>query len=516
MITLRKYQQEAIDSIFQYFYKTKGKKNPLVVAPTGSGKSYIIAGFCQQVRENWPDQRILILSHVKEIISQDKKAIKTFLPNEKIGIWSAGLNKKKINMITLGSIQSAYNNIDVFKENFDIVLVDECHLIPHRGQGRYRTLLNELEKPIVGFTATPFRLGTGFLHIGEGSMFDEICYNITIKQLMEEGRLCQVTQKATTERLNAEGIKKSGGDFVIRELSSAFDREAITKNIVKELATYKETRKKWLVFCIDIAHAESVTKELKENGINAMAVHSKSRGRSKIIKQFNEDKKLQALVSVAVLTTGFDSPAVDLVALLRPTSSPVLHVQIIGRGLRPHPGKENCLVLDFAGNLMRNGPIDNPQIRVAHGDGTGEAVMKECHECFELVHAAVKICPCCNHEFQFRHNLNSNSSDRSVLSEPEWFNVISTNFEAYFARSGKWMLKVSHNCGLRRFHEYIAIEHNGYAKYRAKHWWSRRHPEPMPNTVADALATARDLITPRRILVDESGKYPEIKKQELS
>jgi len=515
MIQLRWYQDAALNSIFEYFRKVKGKLNPLVVAPTGSGKSFIIAGFCQHVRETWPEQRILILSHVKEILSQDLKAIKEFLPDENIGIWSAGLKSKDIKPITIASIQSAYNNIKTFQENFDIVLVDECHLIPHRGQGRYRTLLKALGKPTVGFTATPFRLGTGYLHIGEGSLFDQICYNITIKQLIEEGHLCKVTAKAPKERMDPEGIKKSGGDYVVKDLALRFDREEITRRIIDELVLYKNTRKKWLLFAVNIAHAEHIAALLCGAGVWAEAVHSKTKNRTKILNQFKDNPLLQALVSVAVLTTGFDAPAVDLVGLLRPTSSPVLHVQIIGRGLRPFPGKENCLVLDFAGNLIRNGPIDAPQIRVAYGDGTGEPVMKECPECFEIVHAAVKICPCCNHEFQFQHNLNMEASGGSVLSEPEWFDVISVGYSEYFSKSGKWMLRVSYNCGVTTFNEYIAVEHGGYARYRAQHWWARRHEMPLPETAKEAYDISKTLVAPNRILVDYNGKYPEIKKQEF-
>ena len=514
---LRWFQGDALNAILAYFRKTEGRSNPLVVAPTGSGKSFIIAGFCQLVREQWPDQKILILSHVKEILSQNKKTIEALMPNEKIGVWSAGLNSKNIKPITIASVQSAYNHPDKFTD-FNIVLVDECHLIPHKGQGRYRTLLQSWNKPIVGFTATPFRLGAGYLHLGEGAFFDEIVYNITIKQLIEEGYLCKVTQKATNERLNPEGIRKQGGDFVIKELALKFNREAITRKIIKELLQYRKSRKKWLLFAVDIAHAENIARLLNEEGIWTEAVHSKMKAgaRDRAVERFKKDPRLQCLVSVAVLTTGFDAPSVDLVGLLRPTSSPVLHVQIIGRGLRPFPGKENCLVLDFAGNLMRNGPIDAPVIKVAKGDGTGEPIMKECPECFEIVHAAVRVCPSCGEPFQFQHHLHATSGNRAVLSEPEWHNVLSVDYDAYHARSGFWMLRVKYNCGLRMFSEYIGLEHTGYAHYRAKHWWRRRYPTPeIPETVADALARVNDLREPTRILVDESGRYPKIKEQEM-
>jgi len=518
MIELRPYQQQALDAIWAYFRSPSHNGNPLIVAPTGSGKSLIIAGFCKHVQKNWPEQRILILSHVKEILVQNQAAIQSLLPAEiKVGIYVAGLNHKDIAPITLASIQSAYNAPEQFAENFDIVLVDECHLIPHRGTGRYRTLLQQLGKPTVGFTATPFRLGTGYLHIGEGALFDQIIYNIRIKDLIEMGHLCPVAAKGTRIPMDPTDIRKSGGDYVVKALADRFDKTAITENIVQELLVYKRLRKKWLLFAIDIEHANHITQTLNQRGIVAESVHSKMKGnRAHIIQRFKTDPTLQALVSVAVLTTGFDAPETDLIGLLRPTASPVLHVQIIGRGLRPAPGKADCLVLDFAGNLLRNGPIDNPDIRVA-GNGTGEPIMKQCPECFEIVYSAVKNCPVCGHEFLFRHHLHSDFDGASnVLSAEAWHKVDFVDYESYLARSNHLMLKVFYNCGLRQFTEYIAVEHTGYARYRAEHWWQRRLPNStLPPTVEEALPMAAFLKQPTEIFVDESGKYPNIKKQKF-
>ena len=515
MIKLRPYQKEALEAIWEYFY-SDSKGNPLVVAPTGSGKSLIIAGFCEQVQKRWLGQRILILSHVKEILVQNKAAIQQLLPDIEVGIYVAGLNRKDIAPVTLASIQSAYNAPEKFKENFDVILVDEVHLVPHRGEGRYRTLLTLLDKPTVGFTATPFRLGTGYLHLGEGALFSEIIYNIRINDLIKIGHLCPVAAKGTQVPMDTTDIRKSGGDYVVKALAERFDKVAITEKICNELLVYKDLRKKWLLFAIDIEHAEHITNTLNEKGITTATVHSKIKGdRTAIIKRFKEDPQLQALVSVAVLTTGFDAPSVDLIGLLRPTSSPVLHVQIIGRGLRPAPGKKDCLVLDFAGNLLRNGPIDNPDIHIS-GSGTGEPIMKMCNKCFEIVYAAVKRCPVCGYEFLFEHHLHSSfDEDANVLSAIEWHKVTGVEYISYLARSNKLMLKVTYNCGLRTFSEYIAVQHTGYARHRAQHWWQRRHGKPLPDTVAEALLMTDDLRTPSEILVDEQGKYPSIKEQKF-
>lgn len=531
MITLRNYQQEANTAIFNYFYSGK-KGNPLIVAPTGSGKSHMIGGFCKQVMNTWPDQRITIISHVKEILRQDYSTIKEYMGKRAIGLYSAGLRSKTIKNITIAGIQSIYNKPELFDQT-DLFIIDEAHTIPHTKGGRYHKFFLQVKKPVIGYTATPFRLGTGYLHIGEDAFFDDIVYTIPIRTLQDKGYLCKLTSKGTKKRLDASNMRKQAGDYLLKELSLAFDREEITKDIITELLLYKKLRKKWLIFAIDIAHAENITYQLLCAGIKTTCVHSKMEGnRDSIISDFQKSE-YQALVSVAVLTTGFDVPDVDLIALLRPTASPVLHIQIIGRGLRPvyAPGydlttkenrlmaitagdKENCLILDFAGNLLRNGPIDAPVIKIK-GKGTGEAIMKECDACYEIVHAAVRICPCCGKPFVFRHKLTSKSSKRKVLELTAWHPVDEVKYFNYIGSKNIPMLKVSYICGLRKFNEYVCLEHNGYAKHKAQHWWSRRSPNLPPDTAQQAVELSDTLKIPLKILVNEGGKFPIIQEQKF-
>jgi len=529
MITLRKYQKKANEAIFNYFYSGK-KGNPLIVAPTGSGKSHMIGGFCKLVLDRWPEQRITIISHVKEILRQDYNTIKKHMGNKAVGLYSAGLKSKTIKNITIAGIQSIYNKPELFDQT-DLFIIDEAHTIPHTKGGRYHKFFSQVGKPVIGYTATPFRLGKGYLHIGENSFFNDIVYTIPIKELQDKGYLCRLTSKGTKNRLDATNIKKQAGDYMIKELSLAFDKVAITNDIVSDLLIYKILRKKWLLFAIDIDHAEHIAYQLNESGIKTACVHSKMpKGRDTIISDFKAGE-YQALVSVAVLTTGFDVPDVDLIALLRPTASPVLHIQIIGRGLRPvyAPGhvlttkekrlaaisagtKKDCLILDFAGNLFRNGPIDSPVIKVK-GDGTGEAIMKECDNCFEIVHAAVRICPCCGVAFKFRHKLTATSSEKMVIAMIDWHTIDEVEYFNYIGMKNIPMLKVSYTCGIRRFSEYICLEHSGYAKHKAQHWWRRRSPELPPESVQEAIELSDTLSTPTRILVDESGKFPSIQDQ---
>lgn len=527
MIIPRDYQKEAIQAIFKYFYSGK-RGNPLVVAPTGSGKSIMISYLCSEVVRRWPGQKILVISHVRKILGQNYSAIKKHIKNKEIGLYSAGLKSKTIKDITVAGIQSIYNKPELF-DQFDIIIVDECHTIPHKRNGMYHKFFNQIEKPVIGFTATPFRLGYGYLHLGDGAFFDDIVYTITIKKLQKDGYLCSLTCKGTKKRLKADKIKKHAGDYMLKELSLAFDREEITRDIVQELLIYKHLRKKWLIFAIDIEHAEHIADQLCSNGIRAAAVHSKMSGNEDAIYKGFEKEGYQALVSVAMLTTGADFPQVDLIALCRPTSSPVLHIQIIGRGLRAlyelgynlsikverlkalSIGKPDCLVLDFANNLLRNGPIDSPVIKIK-GNGKGEAIMKECNNCWEIVHAAVRVCPCCGQKFQFKHKLSATPKERKVLTFEEWHKVTEVKYFKYTGSKGVPMLKVSYFCGLRRFNEYVCLQHTGYARYKAEHWWKRRTDNTdAPLTAIEAVERSSTLMKPKDILVNEGGKFDTIK-----
>lgn len=513
MYTLYGYQEEAINATFQYFYLGK-RGNPLVVAPTGSGKSIIIAGMCHRIITEWEDQHILIVSHVREILEQDFERVSTQCGEESVGLYSAGLKSKEIKQITIAGIQSVYKRADLF-EHFDIVIVDEAHKIP-RNSGMYKKLFESVTCPVIGMTATPYRTGSGYLHIGNDAFFDEIVYTIPIKKLQGDGKLCLLSTKGTEKKLDATGFKKQAGDYILKELSQAFDRSAITDDIIKELVLYKQLRKKWLVFAIDIDHAEHVADKLNEAGIKTGVVHSKVKGDRKIIIDMFNNDGYQALVSVAVLTTGFDSPHVDLIAILRPTASPVLHVQIIGRGLRTAPGKTDCLVLDFAGNLFRNGPIDAPVI-AQKGKGGGEAIMKECPNCREIVYAAVRICPICKYKFQFKHNLTGNAAEgQAVVSREAWHKVTEVFYERYIGTKRIPMIKVQYLCGAYSYQEFVCIEHSGYARVKAKRWWERRCGGSLPETADQALKLVEGLAVPERILVNESGKYPNIKEQKFA
>ena len=519
----RYYQKEAVDSIFNYFYDG-GRGHPLVVASTGAGKSHILGMFCKEVLTRWPDQRILILTHVDTIIKQDYLAVRKHLPPNQVGIYSAGVGRKERKAVTVAGIQSIYQKYSLFSGT-TIILIDEAHTVPPKGEGQYRSFLSKFTCPIVGLTATHFRLGSGYLHEGDGRIFTDVIYETDIEKLIEEGFLCNLVAREPDALVDMEGVKTQNGDFSKKETVERLDREGLTESIINDLLQYKDNYKHWLVFAIDIEHAELIALFLNDAGIRTAVVHSKQ---SKALNNALKDDfcygMYQALVSVESLTTGFDAPFVDLIALIRPTKSPVLHIQMIGRGLRTHPDKEYCLVLDYAGNVPRLGPINDVHIASRKKKGKGNAITKTCPECKTILPGSVRTCTFCGHEFVFKEKINDEAATDKIIKpkkekkevKPAWYQVDSIAYSEYLGKSGL-TLQVLYRCGLRSFFEYKQFDFGSKASYHSKYWWKHRAIDntldsPVNSREAVIRAQAGDLKEPHAILVLEKGRYPDIQQ----
>jgi len=518
-MTLRYYQKEAVSSAIKYLDTEKG--HPLIVLPTGSGKTHILGELCKRLTERDSRAKILIISHVKEILTQDYKQLKQFVDPDSIGLYSSGLKSFERKKYTIASIQTIYKLGTTFRD-YRYIIVDEAHLIPAKGEGRYKTFFKGMpHAKIIGLTATPFRLGHGYLT--DNHLFDKVVYNADLVKLIEQGYLTKLITKEPNFEMPVENLKVIAGDYSKNSLSTELDRTEITKQILNELVKYRYVRKKWLIFAIDIEHAENINTLLCEMGIRSAAIHSNLDFDRTVLINLYKDNHLQALVSVETLTTGFDVPSVDLVALMRPTQSPVLHVQMIGRGMRICEGKESCLVLDFAGNTKRLGPINDVYVAVK-GDKKGKGgagFTKTCPDCQEIVHVVTKECPSCGHIFKFKQALASTADVVEVIKTnklklPNKFIVNDIKYSKHVKIGGAVSLKVSYRCGLRTFSEWVGLEHTGYPRVRAESWWKYRAGTNPPDSVQEALQRVGELHTPEAIYVSETSKYPEIVRYEFS
>ena len=519
---LRYYQSEAAPAIFDYIENNEGK-HPCVAYPTGAGKTIIIAEIIRYALERWPNIHIVILSHVKEILKQDYDALNVHL-DRAVGLWSSGLGSNSLEQITVAGIQSVYSKCDFFFF-FELVIIDEAHLIPSSGDGMYQTFFKGIGEHVrIGLTATPFRLGSGYLYGNDGTtMFDDLVVDYTsmesFNKLIDDGYLCNLRTMATKIEMNTDDIKIVAGDFSEKELKEKFDKKEFTEKIVAEIIRIGENFNKWLIFAIDIEHAEHITELLLQNGIDAYVVHSKmsNESRDNVIKLYKTNV-LRAIVNVNILTTGFDAPDIDLICTLRPTKSPVIHVQSIGRGLRIHPSKAYTMVLDFAGNTERLGPINDVQVRKKRKGSKQDPVTKRCPECNAIHHPSVRICDNCGHEFVFKSDLRLQSTDANIIvrTSSHIQTVDHVKYRIHERGNNPRSLRVDYVCGLRQFSEYINIEHSDYALHRAIHWIERRLPDDIDiATISNAFELyqiADRLKIPDKIEITEGGKYAKIKK----
>ena len=522
---LRPYQSAALAACWDYLRTMPG--NPALVLPTGAGKSPLMAALASEAVQNWQG-RVGIIAHVQELVEQNSHKLRAYWPDAPMGIYAAGLKRRdRFDKILFLQIQSVANRAHELGK-FDLLLIDEAHRIPLKSEGMYRKFIDacRIINPalrVVGLTATPYRLqGQAVPVCGADHILTEIAYEARITDLIRDGFLSRVTGKRG-ECPDLSGVAKSGGDYAEASLAAAM--MPLVPRTVADMLQRAAGRKAGIVFCVDVKHAEAVLLELRSHGENAALVHggtSKVK-RSALIALFQRGN-LRWMVNVNVLSEGFDAPHIDCVAMLRPTKSPGLYYQQVGRGFRLAPGKLDCLVLDYAGNTLEHGPVD--AIRVKAGRGKKAAVVqtakaKECPKCQELLSFGVRICPACGYSFASADPAHSDRPvDAPVLSTDRervvtTYAVNSVRYARHQAVGKPPCLRVVYSCGLRRINEFICIQHSGMAQEIALMWWQARSKEQPPRTVEEALPMAWLLPTPKSITVDETGKFPEILTYEL-
>ena len=509
----RWYQEESVGALWDAVTFSPDK-NPVIAIPTGGGKTVIMGMFIKKYLETYPDNRVIVLSHTRDILEQDHAALQNFFPDREIGLYSAGLNSKTLKQITVAGIQSIYKKKDLVKWT-NLYLVDECHTINHKAEGMYRTLLDDTKAIVTGMSATCYRTGHGLIYEGKSTLFDSLAYDLTsvdnFNRLVDEGYLTKLIAVSPEMKMNVDGVRKQGGDYNQKQLSKKFDKETITNKAVKETIKYGKNYSKWLIFAIDINHADHICDTLRSLDISADVLHSRmSRAREEVTKDF-KDGELRALVSVGMVTTGFDAPNIDLLVLLRPTLSATLHVQMVGRGLRIAPNKSHCLVLDFAGNTARLGPINDVKIPNKKGKGNGEVPTKTCPNCSTIMYASARACSTCGHEFEFESKLTTKASEKEIVAkskEPEkqWRDVQRVSYQIHNKKGSPSSLLVNYHCGLNIFKEWVCLNHKGYAKRKADHWVKYRGYKGELNL--DEVFKAKDTLkVPTQIEVTASGKY---------
>ncbi|TKJ11622.1 DEAD/DEAH box helicase [Halomonas sp. 15WGF] len=384
--SLRPYQTEAVKRVVSHFRATSSPA--VVVLPTGSGKSLVIAELARLARG-----RVLVLAHVRELVEQNHAKYQAY--GLEADIFSAGLKRKEASrQVVFGSVQSVVRNLEQFNDaSFTLLVIDECHRVSLEEDSSYRQVIEHLRSQnpqlkILGLTATPFRLGQGFIyhrhHHGmvrgsEESFFADCVFEQPLRLMVKQGFL------AAPKRLDMaiEGYDfsalapSSSGLFREEELNRVVAGNRATPGIIAQVVEYAADRQGVMIFAATVAHAEEIMGYLPAEQAALITGATASAERTALIDAFKA-RQLKYLVNVAVLTTGFDAPHVDLIAILRPTESVSLYQQIVGRGLRLSPGKEECLILDYAGNPW---DLYAPEVGEPKPDSDSEPVQVPCPDC---------------------------------------------------------------------------------------------------------------------------------------
>ena len=386
MYTLRPYQADSVKAVIHYF---RTHSTPaVIVLPTGAGKSLVIAELARLAKG-----RVLVLAHVKELVEQNHAKYEGY--GLKGAIFSAGLGRKETDQqVVFASVQSVVRNLDAFKHQFSLLIIDECHRVPDEKSSSYQKVITHLTESnpgikVLGLTATPYRLGMGWIYqyhtrgqvrTEDSRFFRDCIFELPIRYLLDEQFLTPARMMdAPILSYDFSQLKPaSTGRYKEAELDMVIDKaKRATPQIVEQIKQYAENRQGVMIFAATVRHAQEIYTLLPIDETAIVIGDTPTPERDAIIQAF-KNRQIKFLVNVSVLTTGFDAPHVDLIAILRPTESVSLYQQIVGRGLRLSEGKTECLVLDYAGNSY---DLYQPEVGDPKPDSSSEIITIPCPAC---------------------------------------------------------------------------------------------------------------------------------------
>jgi len=544
-VHLRFYQQEEmIDPLFNYLCTSPG--SPVVAAPTGVGKSIVINGFIKQSIEADPAIRFMVVAHVKEIVGQNMQSMLDYWKEAPVGAYSAGLKQyDSTSQIVYAGIQSIYKKPELFG-HVDAVICDEAHTLSDIETCRWQMFLRGLRKinpalRVIGFTATPFKLGVGLLT--ELEIFDSIAVDLTttekINWFVQEGYLAPLVSKKPRAEIDITNVAMRGGDFDEHSLAEATDKDELNRAVVNECVRLGADRNHWLIYATGKTHAGHLVERFRAKGITCEmldgdAPHAE---RTRLIGDKTlgiegafQKGEFRALVNIGVLSTGFDFPALDLIALARATQSTGLYIQILGRGTRPHPSKKNCLILDFGSNINRLGPFNAPVIPKPRRKGdsaAGEAPVKACAECGLYVHTRIPVCPDCGYEFPVASMLDPQASQAEVMvkmSPVPIYEILRPTSVHYTSRMCKveeegHLAVIHYSNQLMTVSEVQGLESPVEWKQRefSKFWTTAGGKLPIPTNIDDFLDRAhKELKIPSKVEYVSNMVHPRVRKKEYA
>lgn len=555
MLELRPYQRDAINCLYNYW--AEGGGNGLIVLPTGAGKALVIAKIIEELLADYPDLRILNVTHSKTLVAQNYKEFIGLSPLAPAGIYSAGLGRRDARaQVLFCGIQSVWNKVEQLGQ-IDLVIVDEAHAISRNSDTLYGKFFKEVrarnpDSRTAGTTATDYRTDSGRLtddfgeEVDEATaaalaeagvvkpakfkLFDDVVYEIGIGELIEQGYLSPISTKSVNAVIDIKGMHSRGGEFVPGEVSNAADK-IIADGVAEDIAK-GGNRRAAMFFCVSQENAEKICREVRKHGKTCELLTSKNPGEhTRIIADFWSGK-VWSIVSVNMLTTGANYPFVDMICIYRSTKSEGLIVQIIGRVTRLFAGKIDGLVLDHGNNLSRFGPIDLIRPK-APGSGDGSPPQKVCPTdkadtngkfgCDEILLISVMTCPKCGYIFppNEEEKLTAQAAEAPVIStEKPWYPVAGRSFYHHPSKGTDDegnpkpdSVKVSYLVGIKTVNEWLMPAHSGFAKSKTdRAWIEMGGKRPFPKTVLEFLERQRELRPVEEVQLSyvRNPKYPDI------
>lgn len=481
----------------------------LIQAATGAGKSLVM--ITEAVRSPGISA---ILSARNKLVEQTAKTARTLTPD--VGVWSAGQSRRDISRVNVVSIQSADTLVI---PGLDTVIIDECHGMSER---HVRFLSRHPNVRVIGFTATPWRQGRPAY--GEGCFFPTVNYSIGMRRLIDEGFLVRPVARAMPDAWDARGLEIRGGDYVTADLTRLVrDGGKIAAQVTDALPRLVG-RNRIVWTCVSIEHAEAVATVLAAAGERVVCIHSKSRDPEYAMECF-ERGDVRHAVSVMMLSEGVDIPSVDAVVLMRPTRSPTLMVQTVGRGLRPSPGKLDCAVLDYGAIVENCGPVDAPYIReTRRRGGEREApTIRVCSECLAYVPYDTPECPECGHvERGVQRRLAEQAKELArkaaeiemlARAQPEEFECISAVASQYVSSKGNNCIRLTFTVRDRIQPIHVYGSEHPYSWQKCREHLYKLTPFRFNSwrECYDAVPSfGRALETPRRVSVKQEGGYDKV------
>lgn len=549
----RCYQLEIVETTITYLFEEDG--NPVIASPTGTGKTVAFNYLLKRLLEEAPDMKALVVTHDQRIISQNASCMRKVCPTASIGIYSSGIGIRETHKrVTFCGIQSIYKRPQEFG-HVDILIIDEAHLVSDKENTMYQKLVNKLKEinpniRIIGFSGTPYRMKTGL--ITEGNIFTKVIIDFTRTEkfnwFVTEGYLVRLVTKPTGANIDVTNVKMRGGDFDEHELQAVTDTDELNFAIAQECVKHGKDRNHWLGFAVGVKHGERLAEVFQKLGVSCAIFHSKMpEGDEKgtepgtqnyVLKQFHSGK-VRCLINVGMLTTGYDFPALDMLFIARATQSPGLWVQILGRGTRPNylkgmpldtaeqrlaaiaaSDKPNCLVLDFARNTERLGPINDPVVPHPRKKGApmeGKAPVKICGSCGAYNHARAAFCVHCGDEFPPPATIEGQAGTKEVMTAlPQQdnirdFDVSHLIYEEHKTRQGNNSIQISYMCGPLLFKKYLVFDGAPENQTRVVNWWKHHGGKmPAPKSPGGFLYRQDELKRPVICRVITNRKYPDV------